>query len=353
MRPISADEIAALISYDALIVALADAFRGGVTAPARHHHTIPQQGADATLLLMPAWTAAHVPAKGAPVRRKGYAQSNEARASAGSEGTAEALGTPFIGCKVLTVFPDNVKRERPSLEATYLLLSGETGEPLAARDGRALPAWRPAAAPALAARHLARGDARHLVMIGAGALAPHLVRAHATVRPIERVTIWNRSRGKAVSLAFALSVAGFETNVSEDLEASVREADILSCATLAAEPLIRGTWLKKGTHVDLVGGFTPKMREADDDAVKRARIYVDTRAGALKEAGDIVVPLRRKVIGKDDIAGDLFDLCAGKVKGRRRASEITLFKSVGSAIEDLAAAVLVWRASQQRQQVAK
>jgi ornithine cyclodeaminase len=182
-------------------------------------------------------------------------------------------------------------------------------------------------------------------MIGAGALAPHLVRAHAAVRPIRRVTLWNRTRGRAISVAFGLTVAGIDVAVAEaeDLESAVREADIVCCATLASAPLVRGQWLRPGTHVDLVGGFTPKMREADDEAVKRARIYVDTRAGALKEAGDVVIPLRRKVIAKADIRGDLFELCRGTAKGRTTDKQITLFKSVGTAIEDLAAAILVWR----------
>lgn len=314
MRSISADEIGGLLSYQALIDALVEAFRADAAAPARHHHAIAQPGADATLLLMPAWTQS---------------------------------GEPFIGCKILTVFPDNAKQGRPSVQGSYLLMSGATGEPLALMDGRALTLWRTAAASALAARHLVRADARHLVMVGAGALAPYLVHAHAAVRPIERVTLWNRTRSKAVSLAFALTVRGIETSVSEDLEAAVCEADIVCCATLSSEPLIKGAWLKKGTHVDLVGGFTPKMREADDAVVKRARIYVDTRAGAFKEAGDIVVPVRRKVIAKSDVEGDLFDLCRGRKKGRRQAGEITLFKSVGAAIEDLAAAMLVWRLAQQ------
>src|SRR5262249_33014301 len=124
---------------------------------------------------------------------------------------------------------------------------------------------------------------------------------------------------------------------------AVREADIVSCATLAATPLIDGDWLKKGAHLDLVGGFTPKMREADDRAIKRARVFVDTRAGAMKEAGDIVQPIRRKVLNKDDIVAELSELCSGKNKGRKTAGEITLFKSVGAAIEDLAAAMLVWQ----------
>jgi ornithine cyclodeaminase len=222
-------------------------------------------------------------------------------------------------------------------------MSGDTGEPLAAIEGKTLTAWRTACASALAARYLAREDASHLVMVGAGALAPHLIRAHRSVRPIARVTLWNRTRARAVQTGFALAAGGIEVEVADDLEAAVAEADILSCATLSSEPLIRGAWLRKGTHVDLVGGFTPKMREADDEAIKRARVYVDTRAGAMKEAGDIVQPLRRKVIAAKDIQGDLFDLCRGKKKGRRRDREITLFKSVGTAIEDLAAATLVWR----------
>lgn len=310
MRIVAADEMARVLTCEALVDALAGAFRGDIAVPPRHHHPIPQPGAAASLLLMPAWTLS---------------------------------GARFLGCKVVSVFPDNAARGRPSLYGTYLLLSGETGEPLAAIDGRALTAWRTAAASALAARYLAREDASSLLMVGAGALAPHLVRAHASVRPITRVTVWNRSRGRAVALAFGLSVTGIETTVTDDLEAAVREADIVSCATLSPKPLICGAWLRKGTHLDLVGGFTPKMREADDDAVKRARIYVDTRAGVLKEAGDIVQPIRRRIISKADIRGDLFDLCRGHAKGRRTAAEITLFKSVGTALEDLAAAILVWQ----------
>jgi ornithine cyclodeaminase len=321
MRIVSADDIQKALTYRALIDALAHAFRSDIEVPARHHHTVPTAGADATLLLMPAWlvsVAARPDAKPAP-------------AFAGSA----ADGERFIGCKIVTVFPDNAKAQHPSVHGQYLLLSGETGEPLAMMDGRALTAWRTACASALASRYLSREDASHLVMVGAGALAPHLIRAHASVR--------NRTRARAISLGFGIAVAGIEVDIAEDLEAAVAQADIVSCATLAAQPLIKGAWLKKGAHLDLVGGFTPKMREADDQAVKRARIFVDTRAGAAKEAGDIVVPLRKKIIDAKAIRGDLFDLTAGKVKGRTSDTQITLFKSVGTAVEDLAAAMLVWK----------
>jgi ornithine cyclodeaminase len=311
VRIVSADDIARVLTHGALIDALADAFRADIEVPDRHVHMIPQPGgSEAKLLLMPAWT-----------------------------NTGERL----LGCKVVSVYPDNAKLGKPSVYGNYLLMSGATGEALALIDGTALTAWRTAAASALAARYLAREDAAHLVMVGAGALSSHLIRAHCAVRPIRRVTLWNRTRSRAVSTAFALHAAGIEPLIADDLEAAVRTADIVSCATLAAQPLIRGKWLKKGAHLDLVGAFTPKMREADDDAVRRARIYVDTRAGAPKGSGDIAIPLKRKIIKPSDIAGDLFELCRGKAKGRRRADEITLFKSVGTAIEDLAAAMLVWQ----------
>lgn len=310
MRIVTAEDLEGILTYQSLVEALADAFRGDVAVPVRHHHTIPHESADATLLLMPAWTES---------------------------------GSRYVGCKVVTVFPANVQAGKPSVYGQYLLMSGDSGEPLAMIDGRVLTAWRTASASALAARYLARDDAAHLVMAGAGALAPHLVRAHASVRPIKRVTLWNRTQSKAVALGFGLAVKGLEVDVTDNLEEAVRAADIVSCATLSTKPLIRGEWLKKGAHLDLVGGFTPKMREADDTAVRRARVFVDTRAGATKEAGDIVDPLKRRVIKKTDIQADLFDLCRGKAKGRKTRTEITLFKSVGTAIEDLAAAMLVWK----------
>jgi alanine dehydrogenase len=315
VRIVTADDITRVLTYDALIDALGAAFRADIGAPLRHTHMLPQpDGTEAKLLLMPAWTNA-------------------------PEGSGERL----VGCKVVSVYPGNLKAGKPTVYGSYLLMSGDTGETLAVMDGTALTAWRTASASALAARYLARDDATHLVMVGAGALAPHLIRAHSAVRPIKRVTLWNRTRSRAIGTGFALAAAGIETAIADNLEDAVRSADIVSCATLSAEPLVRGAWLKKGAHLDLVGAFTPKMRECDDEAVKRARVFVDTRGGAPKEAGDIAIPLKKKLIKESDIQGDLFDLCRGTVKGRKRKDEITLFKSVGAAIEDLAAAMLVWK----------
>ena len=166
--------------------------------------------------------------------------------------------------------------------------------------------------------------------------------AISTSRPLARVSLWNRTTVRAEEVATRLRRDGIDITIVDDREAAVRSADIVCCATLSTAPLVRGAWLKPGTHVDLVGGYTPQMREADDEVVRRARVFVDTRAGALVEAGDVVDPIRRGVIGEADIQGDLWDLCRGAVSGRRSASEITLFKSVGTAVEDLAAATLIW-----------
>ena len=311
MRVVSAAEIDSALDFTSLIEALRNAFRAEIETPLRHGHPIARPDGEATLLLMPAWT-----------------QEKEGA---------------FLGTKIVTVFPGNLKKGLGSVAGTYLLMSGDTGEPLVTIDGHRLTLWRTAAASALAARYLAREDASDLVLIGAGALAPYLARAHAAVRPIRKVSIWNRSAPRAEALAKELSREKFSIEVVSDAERAVRGADIVSCATLSTEPLVEGAWLKQGAHLDLVGGFRPVMREADDEAVKRARVYVDTRSGALKEAGDLVIPISRGVFREADVQGDLFDLCRGTAKGRLTPDEITLFKSVGTAIEDLAAAMLVWR----------
>lgn len=313
MRVVAADEIDRLLSPEALVEALSLAFRGGMETPLRQHYGIARDGAPATLLLMPAWG-----------------------------GAGEAPGPNYLGVKVVTVYPDNGARQLPSVYGTYLLMDGDTGAPLAAIDGTRLTAWRTAAASALAARHLARADASHLVMVGAGALAPFLIRAHGSQRPIREVTIWNRNRQRAEVLARRLASEGCAATVSDDLEAAVRQADIVSCATLSTEPLVRGDWLKAGAHLDLVGAFTPDMREADDAALQRASVYVDTDA-AMTEGGDVAIALASGAIAPAAVKGNLFGLCRGEVAGRRNGEEITAFKSVGTALEDLAGAMLVWR----------
>jgi ornithine cyclodeaminase/alanine dehydrogenase-like protein (mu-crystallin family) len=316
MRIITGSDIAEALTFPELVETLRTAFRSGPVAPERHHHTIalPDQP-DATLLLMPAWSDF-------------AAQGHSHRG--------------YVGVKVVSVFPGNAERGRPSVSGVYLLMAGRSGEPLALIDGQALTLWRTAAASALAASYLARHDSSRLLMVGAGALAPYLIEAHAAVRPIREVLIWNRHAERADKLAARLAGRRYTVAATEDLEGAVGGADIVSCATLSREPLVRGAWLSGGTHLDLVGAFTPEMREADDAAVERARLFVDTRAGALKEGGDLVQPLASGLISEDDIAADLFELARGEKAGRRFHDQITLFKSVGTALEDLAAATHVF-----------
>lgn len=302
------DAVAAVLAYGELADALAEAFASDFAMPVRGHHRVPVPGAaDGTLLIMPAWQAGR-----------------------------------SLGIKIATVFPDNARAGMPSVNASYLLLEAVSGRPLAILDGTELTLRRTAAASALASRYLSREDAATLLMVGTGSLAPHLVAAHATVRPLARILVWGRDAAKARALAERLDVPGADIVAAPSLEAAVADADIVSCATLAKDPLVAGAWLRPGQHLDLVGAFTPRMREADDDALRVSRVYVDTRSGALEEAGEIVQGIRAGVIGAGDIAGELSELARGAVPGRRSRQDITLFKSTGCALEDLVAATLVY-----------
>jgi ornithine cyclodeaminase len=294
------------LPFPQLIDALRVMFTGGGTAPPRHHHDmeVPRE-ASATLLLMPAWS---------PGR--------------------------YFGVKMVSVFPGNGARGLPAIHGSYLLSSGLTGELLAVMDGGELTARRTAAASALASSYLSQPDASTMLMVGTGRLSLNLIEAHAVMRPLTRVLIWGRDRAKAEAIAQEASSLGLSVEVAADLESAARDADILSCATLSEEPLIRGDWLKPGAHLDLVGAFKPSMRESDDRAVSRASLFVDTYEGALSEAGDILQPLKAGVITREALRADLAELCAGQHSGRASPDEITLFKSVGASIEDLAGAIL-------------
>lgn len=309
MHVVTAAEIDRVLTFPALVDALADAFRADFVTPVRHHHEIERPGSHGTLLLMPSWTG-------------------------------PAMQDGFLGVKVVTVFPENGARNLPSVMGSYLLMDGATGAPVSVLDGTRLTVWRTAAASALAARYLAREDASRMVMVGAGALAPFLIRAHMSQRPIREVALWNHRPEKAEALAAQLRAEGLPVTAAADLEAAVREADLVSCATLSTAPVVKGSWLKEGAHLDLVGAFNLKMREADDEALRRAQIYIDTPA-AKTEGGDVAVALHRGSITEDHIRGTLTDLC--RQAPHRGQAVITAFKSVGAALEDLAAAILVWR----------
>jgi ornithine cyclodeaminase len=301
-RFVTAREVQEHLAPGALADALAAAFRAGAQVPLRARHEL---SADQSLLVMPAWSA-----------------------------TA-------LGVKLVTVTPDNRSRGARSVQALYVAFDRATGAPRALIDGEALTTARTAAASLLAARYLARPDARRLLVVGTGALAPAMARALATLPAIDHVQVWGRDGAASQTLAQRLRDENLPCVAAEDLEAAVREADIVSCATTATAPVVHGAWIAPGTHLDLVGGFRPAMREVDDAAVARASVWVDTRAGALAEAGDLLAPIASGAFSAAAVVGELAELASGTCARRRSEAEITLFKSVGTALEDLAAAELL------------
>ncbi len=304
----SADQVHAALAYERLIPALRDAFRQGCTAPLRHVHDV--TGAGDRLLLMPAW-------------RRGK----------------------DLGVKLVTVYPRNRSRGLATVSALYVLLDAATGHPRALIDGEALTLRRTAAASALAAGYLARVDSRTLLLIGSGALAPQMAHAHCALRRVAKLLVWGRNAERALALSTKLRDEGLPAEAVADLAQGLAAADIVSCATTAKEPVLHGDLVRPGTHVDLVGGFTRDMREADDELVRRAEIFVDTYAGALAEAGDLTQPMASGVLERKRVRAELAELVSEARPGRVSPKDITLFKSVGTALEDLCAARLVLDAS--------
>ena len=311
----SAAEVHAALPWLALAAALEAAFaRGDTTAPLRHAHALSSVDVAASspgsLLLMPAWSP---------------------RA---------------IGVKTVTVMPGAAALGAGTVQASYLLLDRATGVPLALIDGEALTLRRTAATSALAARQLARADAKRLLLVGAGRLAPWMARAHlARHAGLREVQVWSRDGSSAEALARRLCGEGVDAVVARDLQAAVQRADVVSCATTSREPLVRGDWLRAGTHLDLVGGFRPDMREADDAAMARSRVVVDTYAGALAEAGELLQPIANGTFTAAHVVAELAELLRGDKPGRLSPDDITCFKSVGAAVEDLTAALLVLTAA--------
>lgn len=309
MRSVDTQTTRRALPFAQLIEALRTLFVEGCEVPTRHSHRIDVRGAAAgTVLLMPAWRS----------------------------------GRRF-GLKTVAVFPGNAARGLPGVHATYTLFDATTGVPLAQLDGNEITSRRTAAASALAASYLARADASRLLIVGAGRVASLVAAAMQAVRPLRSVNVWNRDPLRAQHLASNLITQGFDARATEHLEHAAGEADIVSCATLSSAALIQGAWLKPGTHLDLIGSFTPSMHEADAQCFARAQVYVDTPE-ALVKSGDVLHAIAEGAFNIENLQGTLAQLCRGERAGRRGAEQVTLFKSVGTALEDLAAAELVWDA---------
>ena len=321
MQHIDFDAVHRLIGVRDLIEPLRQAFASNARSPDRVHYDVGPPGQPRTLLLMPSW------------------QSNGP-----------------IGVKIATVFPDNARHGLPSVNAAYLLISGQNGKPQAWIDGRALTLLRTAAVSALAADLLAPANPEILLMVGTGALSPYLIEGHRAVRDYRSILVWGRDPQKAAAVARELGTRGWPVSVAADLEAAARAADVITCATLSEHPLIRGAWLKPHCHLNLMGSFRPGMREADDACLFDAHIVVDTFA-ALQESGDLAGPLARGIIQASQVVL-LNDLAAQKDAATRAAVPAstatpaasggkTVFKSVGVAHADLAAAEYIHRSTEQ------
>ncbi len=307
---INGSELKHYLPYPTLIEALRKTFTQVNHAPLRHAHRVSETG-PTTLLIMPVWQ-----------------ESKQ------------------LGLKVVTVAPENRALGLPTVHALFILMATATGVPIALMDGEQLTLRRTAAASALASDYLSRKDSHHLLLVGTGRLAPHMAIAHCMMRQIQQVSVWGRNSQSVTQTAKALREEGLPEHIaiieSHDLSQSAQQADIICCATTSKEPLIFHDWIKPGTHIDLVGGFRPDMREADDALMCHAQIFVDTFEGTLAEAGDVIQPLQQGLMTRDAVRAELADLTAQRHAGRSNDDEITVFKSVGTAIEDLCAASLAW-----------
>jgi ornithine cyclodeaminase/alanine dehydrogenase-like protein (mu-crystallin family) len=249
----------------------------------------------------------------------------------------------YMASKLITSFPGNLAGSTlPAVQAVCVLFDGTNGRPLAVIDGTELTYWRTAADSALGAKILATLEPAILLIVGAGEMSTRLVQAHRAVRPsLRRVLIWNRTKERAAQVAARLAEAGVESEPVEDLAAATRMADIISTCTRSREPLVMGANLKPGVHLDLVGGYTPDTRESDDEAARRALVFVDRRESAFHGVGDILQPIASGAIRQADVLGDLYDLIGAGVTGRRSTSDITLFKNAGGGHLDLMTAELI------------
>ena len=309
MIQITVEQIRSVLTYERLVPCLQQAFGQDYLLPQRHHHQYPnpKEGNESTFLLMPAWD------------------------------NGENLGV-----KIVTVTPDNAKYELPSIQGIYLLYDLRTGTPKAQFDAKLLTAKRTAATSALASSFLSKRDASSLMVIGTGTLCRELIEAHRSVRPINEVYIWGRDFKKAQSIVESMPIDGVTIKAVETIEEKMVEMDIISCATLSPTPLVLGKHIRKGQHFDMVGAYKPDMREADDDFISSVDIFVDSYEGATKETGDLVIPLESGLIELNDLKASMFELCKQQKEGRKDEFQITCFKSVGHALEDLAAAGLVY-----------
>jgi 1-pyrroline-2-carboxylate reductase [NAD(P)H] len=314
MKIISAEDVHAALSFPALIDALQEAYSRKFTMPPRNVFLLDEPGVSHdAFALLPSWNDS------------------------------------TIGVKAFTYFPDNPKPQYQSLYSKILLFDRKHGEPLALVDGTSVTFWRTAGISGLASRLLSRANSETLLLLGTGNLASYIIRAQASVRPLKRVLVWGRTRANADKVATRMSemLRDISFAAVEDLEAACRQADIVVSATGSHEPLVIGDWIKEGTHTDFIGNHHATKRECDTALVVKSKVYADSRDNCFREAGEILVPISEGAFKKEDVVGQLTEMCASKVPLRTSDQEITLFKSIGMALSDLVGASLAYRAASQ------
>lgn len=261
-------------------------------------------------------------------------------------------GLPALGFKAVSIFQENGRRGLPTANAMVCMIDPDTGVPMALLNGAYLTALRTGAVSGASSQLMAREDARKLVVIGAGTQGVTQAAAVCAVRDIEKITVVYRREESWEAYRDAIAedwpeISGRLTG-TDDVESAVREADIVCLATTSKTPVLEDAWIKDGTHVSGVGSFTPEMQEVPADFVARARVVLDMREHALEEAGDLIIPLRQGVISEDHIVGELGDVVAGSVVPRNNDTDVTFFKSVGNAVQDMVVANAAVLRSQQQ-----
>mgnify|MGYP001208530426 FL=1 len=311
MKTIGPEEVHAALSYPALIDALEETFSGEFSMPPRNVFLLDENSdTHDAFAVLPSWN------------------------------------TSLIGVKAFTYFPSNSEPYK-SLYSKILLFDRAHGEPLALVDGTTVTFWRTAGISGLATRLLARENAETLLLLGTGNLATYIIRANASVRPLKRVLVWGRTASNAGKVVDQMNAEldGIEVSVVDNLEEACGQSDIIVSATGSHEPLVKGDWVKPGTHTDFIGNHHADKRECDTALVLKSKVYADSYANCFKEAGEILVPISEGVFTKEDVVADLSEMCSGSAPLRQSDDEVTLFKSIGMGISDLVGAGLAYQVS--------
>ncbi len=308
MKIVSADEVHAALRFPDLVDALQDAFSKDFTMPPRKVFLLDEKDDNHdAFALLPSWN------------------------------------DKVIGVKAFTYFPSPAEGYQ-SLYSKIMLFDREHGQPLALVDGTTVTFWRTAGISGLASRLLSREDSETLLLLGTGNLSTYIIRAQASVRSLKRVMIWGRTPSKAAAVAETMrsELPEIEFATVEDVEAACGEADIVVAATGSHEPVVKGDWIKPGTHTDFIGNHHATKRECDTALVAKSKLYADSRDNCFREAGEILVPISEGVISEESVVGQLTEMCTAAVPLRESADEITLFKSIGMALSDLVGASCVY-----------